>query len=31
MIAVDECHGCHDDFYNGPDRRCWSAEKGKRS
>lgn len=28
MIARHECVGCHDDFYNGPDRRCWSAEKG---
>ena len=28
MIKRDECRGCHDDFYNGPDRRCWSAESG---
>ena len=28
MIEREACHGCHDDFYNGPDRRCWSAAKG---
>lgn len=28
MIPRQECSGCRDDFYNGPDRRCWSAEKG---
>jgi hypothetical protein len=28
MINREQCHGCHNDFYNGPDRRCWSAEKG---
>ena len=28
MIPREECRGCHNDFYNAPDRRCWSAEKG---
>lgn len=33
MIAIDKCHGCRNDFYNGKNplgvKRCWSAEKGK--
>ena len=28
MISREACRGCYDDFYNGADRRCWSAEKG---
>jgi hypothetical protein len=28
MIPRAACHGCHDDFYNRSDSRCWSAEKG---
>lgn len=28
MITREQCHGCHDDFYNGNGGRCWSACKG---
>jgi hypothetical protein len=28
MIPREACHGCHDDFYNKPTSRCWSAETG---
>jgi hypothetical protein len=28
VIAREACRGCRDDFYNGPERRCWSAAKG---
>ena len=29
MISRDKCIGCRDNFYNGPDGRCWSAKTGK--
>jgi hypothetical protein len=33
MIAVEDCRGCRNDFYNGPaaldGKRCWSAATGK--
>ena len=29
MITREQCRDCHDDFYNGDDRRCWSAKTGK--
>jgi hypothetical protein len=28
VITREACHGCHDDFYNRSDSRCWSAETG---
>jgi hypothetical protein len=29
MITREQCRGCHDDFYNREDSRCWSAKTGK--
>jgi len=29
MIPREQCYGCHDDFYNGLESRCWSAKTGK--
>jgi len=29
MISRAACRGCHDDFYNGPESRCWSAKTGR--
>jgi len=29
MIPREACRGCHDDFYNRPDGRCWSAKTGE--
>ena len=29
MISREACRGCHDDFYNRSDSRCWSAKTGK--
>lgn len=29
MISLDDCAGCHDDFYNKPGSRCWSAANGR--
>lgn len=29
MIPRNECSGCHDDFYNSGEQRCWSAKSGK--
>jgi hypothetical protein len=29
MIPREQCYGCHDDFYNAGDARCWSAKTGR--
>ncbi len=34
MITREQCHGCHNDFYNQPGnaldgKRCWSAADGE--
>lgn len=29
MIPREACNGCHDDFYNRADSRCWSAKSGR--